>query len=117
MEVTSDAISGTMSREHVTLIPSWTRRPAWARFSGLIKLRVPSSSSGPQRSQLLREVIQPSTSSSVGSGVAIRIPPSLVDLRHLKSPWLFTGDLLRGGAPINDQLTPRDKGRFIGGQI
>ena len=28
MEVTSDAISGTMSREHVTLIPSWTRRPA-----------------------------------------------------------------------------------------
>src|SRR6266705_3596575 len=61
MEVTSAAISGTMSREQVTLIPSRTKRPAWTRFSGVIKLRVPSSSSDPHRPQLLRVVIQPST--------------------------------------------------------
>src|SRR5712664_1734611 len=79
MEVTSAAISGTMSREQVTLIPSRTKRPAWSRFSGVIKLRVPSSSSDPHRPQLLRVVIQPSTSSSVGIGMAINIPPSLAD--------------------------------------
>src|SRR5215467_12056263 len=77
MEVTSAAISGTMSREQVTLSPSRTRRPAWTRFSGVIKLRVPSSSSGPQRPQLLRVVIQLSTSSSVGIDLAISSPPSL----------------------------------------
>src|SRR5262252_7339781 len=79
MEVTSAVISGTMSREQVTLIPSRTRRPAWTRFSGVIKLRVPSSSAGPHRPQLLKVVIQPSTSASVGIGMAISSPPYLAD--------------------------------------
>src|SRR6059058_3222930 len=58
---------------------SRTRRPAWTRFSGVIRLRVPSSSSGLQQPQLLRVVIRPSTSSSVGIGMAISSPPSLAD--------------------------------------
>ena len=66
MLVTSGAISGTMSLEQVTLMPSRTRDAAWARFSGVIRFRVPSWSSGPQRPQLLRDDMYPRTSASEG---------------------------------------------------
>src|SRR5215471_18962757 len=132
MEVTSAASSGTMSREQVTLSPSRTRRPAWTRFSGVIKLRVPSSSSGPQRPQLLRAVIQPSTSSSVGIDLAISSPPSLAGPGKSNVPLLVQrvlscsrrkmtsvgGGALLGRQPaINNQLAAGDKGGLIGSEV
>src|SRR5499427_482991 len=132
MEVTSAASSGTMSREQVTLSPSRTRRPAWTRFCGVIKLRVPSSSSGPQRPQLLRAVIQPSTSSSVGIDLAIRSPPSLAGPGKSNVPLLVQrvlscsrrkmtsvgGGALLGRQPaINNQLAAGDKGGLIGSEV
>src|SRR5688572_14658988 len=68
---TSGIASKRSVREQEIVTPSRTRRAAWARFSGVIRLRVPSSSSSPQRPQLLSEVYQPRTSASVGMSRAI----------------------------------------------
>ena len=66
MVVTSEAISGMINREQLTLMPSLTSAAAWARLASVIRFKVPIWSSFPQRPQLLRESIHPITSSSEG---------------------------------------------------
>ena len=69
--VVSAVISVLQGRAQVTEMPSLTRRVAAARFPGVMRLMVPSSSSAPQRPQLDRERMYSRTCASVG-GVATR---------------------------------------------
>ena len=69
--VVSAVISVLQGRAQVTETPSFTRRAAAARFSGVMRLMVPSSSSAPQRPQLDRVRMYSRTCASVG-GVATR---------------------------------------------
>src|SRR5712691_2947856 len=78
----------TLSPPRLPPVETGRREDAQKGNSYTLKLRVPSSSSGPQRPQLLRVVIQPSTSSSVGIGMAISLPPSLAGLGKRKVPLL-----------------------------
>ena len=80
----SEVSSGMMGREALTDIPSRTNAAAWARFAGVIKFRVPISSSGPQRPQLEYFCIQLKTSSSVGMCLSA-IESASVQGRFLKT--------------------------------
>src|SRR5712691_797714 len=64
--VVSAAMSVPIGRAHVTGTPSWTSRAACTRLAGMIRFRVPSWSSAPQRPQLLRLSIILMTSLSAG---------------------------------------------------
>src|SRR5690349_2400493 len=58
-----------MVRAHEMTRPSRTSAAAWRRLAGVIRLSVPSSSSAPQRPQLLKDWNQPRMSCSVGSAL------------------------------------------------
>src|SRR3990172_2820462 len=81
--VVSAVISVVHGRAQVTLRPSMTSFAAAARFAGVIRLTVPSSSSLPQRPQLDRVRMYSRTCASVG---AVATGPLLqfarVDLHH-----------------------------------
>src|SRR3977135_1183099 len=66
----SAASSGAQGRAQVTLTPSLTSRAAAARFSGVIRLMVPSPSSLPQRPPLGKVRMYSRTCASVGTGAA-----------------------------------------------
>src|SRR6266536_5248082 len=81
--VVSAVISVLQGRAQVTLAPSFTRRAAAARFSGVIRLTVPSSSSLPQRPQLDKVRMYSRTCASVGAVATERLLELAgVDLHH-----------------------------------
>src|ERR1700682_4180110 len=81
--VVSGVISVLQGRAQVTLTPSFTRRAAAARFSGVTRLMVPSSSSLPQRPQLDRVRMYSRTCASVGAVATQRLLQLAgVDLHH-----------------------------------
>src|SRR3990172_2536289 len=92
--VVSAVISVVHGRAQVTLMPSFTSFAAAARFAGVIRLTVPSSSSLPQRPQLDRVRMYSRTCASVG---AVATRPLLqfagADLHH-RGPELERARLL-----------------------
>src|SRR5438876_5607440 len=81
--VVSAVISVDQGRAQVTLTPSFTRRAAATRFSGVIRLTVPSSSSLPQRPQLESVRMYSRTCASVGAtstGGAVGTRAGLLEL-------------------------------------
>src|SRR5215470_10833405 len=105
--VVSAARSVLHGRAQVRLTPSRTSRAAAARFCGVIRLTVPSSSSLPQRPQLDRVRMYSRTCASVG-GVATSALLELagVDLHHraeeLEGAWLRALE----GVPPDDGAEP-----------
>ena len=86
------------SRAQLMVTPSWTRAAAAARFSSLIRLSAPRSSSGPQRPQL-------ETWSKIAcSSSVVVVSVGMVMVRLLASRLLWAvvrpargGRLVRGG--------------------
>jgi len=66
-----DAVASGSAIE--TVSPLCTRRPAAARFCGVMKLRAPRWSSLPQRPQLLSFSNRPFTSAALSLGVVLPI--------------------------------------------
>src|SRR5213080_1419403 len=76
---------------HEMTLPCRTRRAARVMTSGVMKLRVPISSSGPQRPQF-RNLAQYSSSSAGVTAARVVIGPSLGPRRHgRRDPFLLAG--------------------------